>query len=366
MDIDFKHLLTPIAGDSPAGIDIRAHATPTSSFYRIKDARAAARAAERRAAMEEGAEGLIALTPEWRPVLELAPQILATESKDLEVAAWYAEALLRAHGFAGLRDGLRLLHELIDQDWEGLYPRPDEEGLEARLSALTSLNGEDGEGTLIAPIQQVPITQGQDGGPYATWHYQQAVDLERIADGNKRQARISAGAVTLANIRQAAMATSPSWYQDLREQLGAAIKEYETLCARLEHHCGRDAPPSSNIKNALQRVREAVRFLSGDDSDSETAVSTAVVVNSAAPPMAAGAYLNEVIQGRDEAYRALLKVAEFFRRTEPHSPISYQLEQAVRWGRMPLPELLRELIPDTSSRLEYFRLVGIPKPPDEE
>jgi type VI secretion system protein ImpA len=65
------------------------------------------------------------------------------------------------------------------------------------------------------------------------------------------------------------------------------------------------------------------------------------------------------IQTRDDAFRALLMVADFFQRTEPHSPVSYALRQAVRWGQMPLPELLTELIPDATVRDGLFRHVGI-------
>jgi type VI secretion system protein ImpA len=54
-----------------------------------------------------------------------------------------------------------------------------------------------------------------------------------------------------------------------------------------------------------------------------------------------------------------MRVAEFFRRTEPHSPVSYALEQAVRWGRMPLPELIRELVTDESVRRDFFRRTGM-------
>jgi type VI secretion system protein ImpA len=54
-----------------------------------------------------------------------------------------------------------------------------------------------------------------------------------------------------------------------------------------------------------------------------------------------------------------MKVAEFFRRTEPHSPVSYALEQAVRWGRMPLPDLIKDLVSDDTVRREFFRRTGI-------
>ena len=79
---------------------------------------------------------------------------------------------------------------------------------------------------------------------------------------------------------------------------------------------------------------------------------------SAATPAAANA--GKVVT-RDDAFRLLLQVAEFFRKTEPHSPVSYSLEQAVRWGRMSLPELLADLIGDSSARDEYFKRVGIPR-----
>src|SRR5262249_39736336 len=84
----------------------------------------------------------------------------------------------------------------------------------------------------------------------------------------------------------------------------------------------------------------------------------------AAPP---GEVL-DVIRSREDAFRALLKVSDFFRRTEPHSPVSYALEQAVRGGRMPLPELLMELVPDEAPRKNLFKQVGIrpPEPPKAE
>ncbi len=63
---------------------------------------------------------------------------------------------------------------------------------------------------------------------------------------------------------------------------------------------------------------------------------------------------------REDALDGLLRVAEFFKRTEPHSPVSYSLEQAVRWGRMNLPQLLSELIDNEDVRTEMFRRLGIP------
>lgn len=46
------------------------------------------------------------------------------------------------------------------------------------------------------------------------------------------------------------------------------------------------------------------------------------------------------IQSRDQALDTLMVVSHWFRKTEPHSPLSYSIEQVVRRAQMPLPELL--------------------------
>ncbi len=54
---------------------------------------------------------------------------------------------------------------------------------------------------------------------------------------------------------------------------------------------------------------------------------------------------------------ALLPI--FFRKTEPHSPMSYAIEQVIRWSDLSLPELLQELIQDGEARNGFFKLSGI-------
>ena len=71
------------------------------------------------------------------------------------------------------------------------------------------------------------------------------------------------------------------------------------------------------------------------------------------------------VRSRDEAFRALVKIADYFRKTEPHSPISYALEQAVRWGDMELPDLMKELIVDDTTRQQFFSLTGIKQEIDD-
>ena len=157
--LDFPKLLAPVPGDAPAGADLRANAGPTSLYYQVKDGRNAARAAERR--IEGGAEES---PPDWKAVVTASSKAVAEASKDLEVTAYLIEGLCRTHGFAGLRDGFRLARGLVEQFWDGLYPTPDEEGVATRVGPLTGLNGEDSEGTLIAPINRIPLADSASLG----------------------------------------------------------------------------------------------------------------------------------------------------------------------------------------------------------
>ena len=65
---------------------------------------------------------------------ELALKTLAETSKDLEVAAWATEAMVRSHGLAGLYAGAKLMAGLAEQYWDGLFPLPDDYGMETRVS----------------------------------------------------------------------------------------------------------------------------------------------------------------------------------------------------------------------------------------
>jgi type VI secretion system protein ImpA len=360
--LDFTQLLVPISEAKPAGEDLRTDPSPTSPYYAVKDARSANRAAERQM-LVDGDDGT---APDWRPVLKNGSKALAEKAKDLEITAYLIEALVRQHGFAGLRDGFRLARELVERFWEGIYPLPDEDGLETRLAPLTGLNGQDGEGTLISPILRVPLTEGSSVGPFACYHIQQALALSQVKDDNARAKRMQEGAVSLDMIQQAVAETPREFFAQLLPDLTQCQDELATLAHALDAKCGSHAPPTSNLRNALAtcrdllyQVAEAKLPREAEPEEAPPAAEAAADGVAAAAPRAGAVLSADAIQTRDDAFRLLLKVAEYFRRHEPQSVVSYALEQAVRWGRMALPDLLSELISDEAVRGQFFKQVGI-------
>jgi len=372
--IQLEALLAPIPGDKPTGPDLRADANPASDYFKLKDSRFAARAKER----EIDADPSLAAgeLPEWRTILDLAPKLLGTQSKDLEIAAWYVEALLRRHGVAGLRDGFRLLRGLVEKFWDGLYPVPDEDGVAAKVAPLTALNGEGADGTLIQPIRKIPLTDGKEPGPFAAWHYEQAQKLATITDEKAKAWHGKAGTATMDQIEASRRATKPKFFVELVDDLQRCQEEFGGLTAALDKLCGSDAPPTSTIRNTLEGVMTVATTLGHDALAAAKAATEGAAAgdgaaaeegNGAAAPgkaQAPGLMLGP-IRNREDAFGALLQIGEFFRRTEPHSIVPYAVEELVRRGRMLLPDLLGELIKDAAQRKTFFIVAGM-KPPDEQ
>jgi len=362
--LDLPRLLEPISADRPVGVDLREDSSPRSTYYSIRDARNQARTAERQAQMN--GESPIG-AGDWSPLINGVPDILAGMTKDLEITAYLVEALARNKGFAGLRDGFHLLRELVSRYGDDIYPLPDEDGIETRVAALTGLNGADGEGTLINPIRNISLTE-RAAGEYGSASYEQALDIEH-ASPEQRDRRIAQGAVSLTVLQTAINDTSTEFLLQVWDDLKECLAEYDLYEKAVDEKYGRDSPPTSNIRSALNTCRDVLTTLAGDRIKGATpaAAPEATAADNAAAPKKVVAATGGFgpIQTREEAFKQLQEIAQYFRKTEPHTPITFAIEQVVRWGKMPLPDLLRELIPDPSSVQQMFRLVGIPPNPQQ-
>jgi type VI secretion system protein ImpA len=367
--IDIDALLQPISEEAPAGTDPRSDSSPTSLYYRTKDARNAARSAER-AAVEIGG----APPEEWATVTDTATDILGAHGKDLEIAAWLIEALLRQDGFAGLRDGLKVMTGLVTGFWEPCFPELDEDGVEGKVSAVAGLNGSGAVGTLIQPIRLVHITRGSQGS-YSLWNYEQATDLAKVTDATRRQERIDNGAVTMEQFMESVADTPVSFFAETQADIAEALAALADMSAAFDAVAGMDAPPVSALRELLEEISRSIAHFAADKlaaanyaSGSEDTAAEGSVQEGEAGARAAGEATIVVrkIDGygsREEALAELSRIAAYFRKTEPQSPMSYTLDDAVRRARMTLPDLLLELVEDPSHLQRILLAAGI-RPPE--
>ena len=372
--VDIDRLVSPVSDDAPQGTDIRADRSPASDYYTIKDARNAARAAERSAMFGDKDSG--DSYSSWQTVSEVAEKILTSTSKDLEVAAWYMESLVRMQGLAGLRDGFLIIQKLVNEHWDGLFPEPDEDGIETRVAPLTGLNGDGGEGTLLAPLRNVAITEEGDQGEFTYWQYLQARDAERIEDEDKKAERVASLGYSLSQFNNTIAAMSADSCRNYVTTLEECSSVFKDTSAKLRELCGADAPPSSKISELLDELARTVRFVYKEKIEAADAAAAAAEASAAEESAEAGAADNshtqtgQVIQlaggvrngpiaSREDALKAMESAARYFRQYEPHTPLAPGLERLIAWGRMTVAELMMELIPDGSARSLFSQYTGV-------
>jgi type VI secretion system protein ImpA len=357
--LDLETLLTPISAETPTGADVRSDFSPTSNYFRLRDARAEARSAERAADTDPNADGMA--NEGWRNVRTFAVKILSEQAKDLEVAAWLTESLVRSHGLAGLAFGAQVIGGLAERYWDQVYPLPDEDGMETRVAPITGLNGEGGDGTLFQPLNKTRLFNDANGEPVMLFQYEQSADLETITDKARKEARLKAGVPPFDKTQAAARAAGAAHFVALRKTLREAQAAWSAMGAVLDEKAGRDAPPTRRVSDALEKILDVINRYAPPEAAAAAAAESVdeVTAEAAAPEAGGGMGKAKKMVTREDALATLSEIAEFFRRTEPQSPLAYTIDDAIRRGRMSWPELLGELVADAGLRNNILNTLGI-------
>ena len=347
--LDLEALLAPIAGENPAGLSVR--------YSGVHDAIQEARQADEDLAQGDWKRD--AKKADWYAVIELTTEALRTQSKDLQLAAWLTEALVKQSGFAGLRDGVRLLRELQERFWASLYPEIEDGDLEFRAGPLVWLNEK-----LPPSIRSVSVTQSRDGDNYSWLQWQESQTVDNLARQSQEalSAALAEGKLGPEKFDGAVAASPRAYYERLFEDLSQCATECAQLDRLVDDKFGREAPSLLNMKKAIDDCLGLVtgivkkkRGLEPDAVAPQTAAPRVIAVAGTSVAEFAGVTESAGLVGspvpleprdRPDALRRLAAVAAFFRRTEPHSPVSYLVQRAVKWGEMPLDHWLREVIRD--------------------
>lgn len=306
---------------------------------------------------------------DWDRIEQLCSAMLGTRSKDLQIAVWLLEAWTRQRGFVGLFHGLRLLDTLLRSYWPALHPQIDDDGdCDARLAPLEWLNASLSatvrlHAALLAPDEamRAPLT-------LADWERMTAQDMAtpagpvRHAAGDDDAALTRAGLVALARRTPAEVAVT-----------GAAVfhgLDYlHSVVGLLEERLGPEAPRLAKLRAALEGAQRVLVQLQPEqeehpmEPEQAVAEESTVAPRAMAQPVAAAAAALAVAgvnwRNRDDAYATLEALADYLSQLEPHSPTPFLLRRAVSWGRMPLPEVIAEIIREEGDLNRLVNVLGI-------
>lgn len=350
--LDLQALLHPIGAGNPGGTDV----SMSEVFDRIREAR---RADDTSLPQGEWQRQLKAA--EWPLVAELTSKVLTESSKDLQAATWLAEALTHLHGFRGLAQGLELLTRLLDEFWDVVHPLGGDGEFDERTGKVAWLNK-------VIPdiIQFVPLTRGQPG-KYGLLHWDEARTLQNLA-ARDRDAYLKAlddGKVTAEALEKAMRGSGAPFYADLYAALNEARDRFSEFERAVDARFGADAPSLKAMKDRLGDAHDLVKRLAvqtgaiagndaiGDKKPGERNEFPDAVMSAPGGP----------ITNRAEALSRLREVADFFRRTEPHSPVAYLADKAAAWGAMSLDEWLRTVVKDQNVLSQLEETLGVMNPP---
>ncbi len=338
-------LLNPISIEKPGGENVR-----YSTIYdRIKEAR------REDDELSQGDWRRERKTADWPAVINLASDALATRSKDLQLAVWLTEALVKQRGYEGLLDGLILCRELINQYWDHLYPELEDSDAEMRAAPLQWLN------RLDVAIKRVPVVSG--GYDWLDYKASRTVAYESeestYEEKNAREKQISEGKQPPEVLDKAFSATPKAFYRDADRtltELKATIADFEKLC---DEKFGEFAPSFAHLAGAIQEVAQTIKLLLNKKREMEpdapeelaaapsivaeesAAAQASVVVRSSSVSAYSGgrvmldlpAIASEPVERRD-AIASIIGAATFLRKHEPQNPAPYLMLRGLRWGEL--------------------------------
>jgi len=386
---DLASFLLPLQGpEGPAGPPLRYD--PVCA--RIREART-----EEDASLPMGEWTRPLKKADWRTAEMLCTEVLQRRSKDLQMAAWLTEAWVHRHSIDGLTAGARLLEGLACEFWEDAHPRIGDDGdADMRIATFVWVND------IISQVLQmrVPLLEWPDFSPpfITLGDWQRALTSEYgtgaagVAGNAKAKAKEvaeepSAQTVSRQDILERA-ARDLRALAALDDRVAVAADAWRSLEALLDERLGVDAPSLSKLTETLARMRQALRsLLQGRDPRDEVkpdlpmAPPSRTAPNDFAPtttpmddspmsdapsppfPHAAEPLAQPLASGRigsrAEAYQLLELAAAYLMREEPHSPTPYLVNRAVAWGRMPLPQLMQEVLREDGDLNRYFSMIGV-------
>ena len=319
----------------------------------------------------------------WKRLSDQLCETFQKQTKDIELLSWLMVSQLYLDDtLIGFKNTLDLLNTLLTEHFDELNPvipeasikAQDEAGklresLDFKMAAFSQMVGVgENDSILYAPMSQVRLL-----GNVSYFAYQSAEmkgECPKLREDLKKD--VSANA-------------------DKYKTTIETLKQCKTLCNDIYVLLGSKCQPSGIqtpnfmfIINHLDRILKSVGFLTGfsiEDKKEQTAEEPVQDNNASSPAepqtaavqtvavQTAGVVNNslsfELLSKnsevtREQVFEELANIAKYFRSTEPHSPVSYLIEKAIRWGHLSLPELLNELISDQAdTKNRIFTIAGL-------
>ena len=274
-------------------------------------------------------------------------ECLSENCKSLVLASYLPHLMLIGYGPEGFDAGLTIVRELTTQYGDQVFPR-DKERLGGFLRRGVYIGNDDKVTDNYKLFLYLAITE-QESLPYALLRNAKlkgtggGIEGSYSADAARSSASFYVKLIDngLEKVIETAKETNQAFGEFLNDNT------YELV--------------SFTFIESLERMASIIRNLATENCADYPPVEEeeAAGDDGSAPTVAVQQPMTGEIVDRDQAIKMLGKIADFFHRTERHSPISYRIRDTIRWCKMDFPELLQLLLDgDENSLSEMQKRVG--------
>ena len=336
---DAQVLLEPISPEQPCGVSLEDSAV-LAGFDALR-LFGQARSPEAPPETETDSDGQRREGEKQRPAIEwnrIRAEALEAlgRSKDLRLLAYLGTALLRTDGLIAFTRVLTVASHWIETYWPQVYPLLDEDN--DAMARRNALNCFADPMAVVDRVWRLPIVASRQHGRFSL----RDVD---IASGQAAPVGTEARPDEAA-IREAFRELPTEELAGLEQSVTGANAALAGIDAKLRGEGGPEvAPDFAPLSTQFAKLMRIVRERLAERTDA-TAAGPVDAGNAAGTAVT---YTGGAIRSRQDAIRALEAVAEFFRRTEPSSPVPLFVDRARRLVAKDFLEVLEDIAPDALS-----------------
>jgi type VI secretion system protein ImpA len=330
-----EELLKPISEELPCGEDL-------SNDASLQELETMARG-------KEETQFSAAEPPDWKKLQSRGVELFG-RSKDLRIAMMLAVASIELDGLSGFRESLTLVKGLVETYWATVYPQldpADNNDPLQRMNIVASLAtpiGTFGDPLrILERLRAIPLCNSVQMGRYTLTEILRAETGLSIERGKP--------AVSIASIDAAFRDSRPEELGEIFQVLSDCI----TLVLGIDELVTRtvgagnapDLTPLSSDLTAMQsRVAPYIK--------KSVASATQTDIAPTATPEGAGQgpFSSEgEVTSRKDVLVLLQKIALYYDRVEPSSPVPLILKRAARLAEMDFMQILEDLSPDAIAQV---------------
>jgi type VI secretion system protein ImpA len=328
--IPVDDLIKPILADSPCGDDLSYH----PEFQQMEVA-ARGKPETQFSPAEE---------PNWSNV-KLGCLDLFKQTKDLRVAVWLLVASTKLDGLSSARDGLRLIHEMLSQYWDRIYPALDADDNNdptERMNVLQALAPPPSinqEQTFLKALHGAPLCRSSKLGRKLSY-----ADVAAAQEGKSD--------LTFAQITgvfkeegQDAVASTAKLVED-------CLLHVQGICAILD---SKDGAVVTDLSPLLKVLRGIQGFLQSCGTGGTVSASPQTSGNATTAAAGTGQGAAHGFSGgigsRQDVICALDEICRFLHQSEPSSPVPLLLRRAQRLVGTDFMQIMNDLAPDSLNQI---------------